>query len=48
MSTFTEDQIQQLAHELNQSEKSRQQIEHFSKRFPGMRWKTATASTAPG
>ena len=28
--------IQQLAHELNQSEKSRVQIEHFSKRYPGM------------
>ena len=36
MSVFTEDQIQQLAHELNQSEKSRTQIEHFSKRFAGM------------
>ena len=36
MSVFTEDQIQQLAHELNQSEKSRTQIEHFSKRFTGM------------
>jgi 2-oxo-hept-3-ene-1,7-dioate hydratase len=28
--------IQQLAQELNQSEKSRVQIEHFSKRYPGM------------
>ena len=28
--------IQQLAAELNQSEKSRVQVEHFSKRFPGM------------
>ncbi len=28
--------IRQLAHELNQSEKSRIQIEHFSKRFPGI------------
>ena len=28
--------IQQLARELNQSEKSRVQIEHFSKRYPGM------------
>ena len=36
MSVFTEDQIQQLAQELNQSEKTRTQIEHFSKRFPGM------------
>ena len=36
MSVFTEVQIQQLAHELNQSEKSRTQIEHFSKRFAGM------------
>ena len=36
MSVFSEEQIQQLAHELNQSEKSRVQIEHFSKRFPGM------------
>jgi 2-oxo-hept-3-ene-1,7-dioate hydratase len=36
MSVFTEDQIQQLAQELNESEKSRVQIEHFSKRFPGM------------
>ena len=36
MSVFTEDQIQQLARELNQSEKSRVQIEHFSKRYPGM------------
>ena len=36
MSVFTDAQIQQLAQELNQSEKSRVQIEHFSKRFPGM------------
>ena len=36
MSVFSEEQIQQLAHELNQSEKSRVQIEHFSKRYPGM------------
>ena len=28
--------IQQLAHELDASEKSRVQVEHFSKRFPGM------------
>ncbi len=33
---FTQDLIQQLAAELNQAEKSRQQLEHFSKRFPGM------------
>ncbi len=33
---FDDALIQQLAHELNQSEKSRVQIEHFSKRFPGM------------
>ena len=33
---FDEALIQQLAHELHQSEKSRVQIEHFSKRFPGM------------
>ena len=36
MSVFTEAQIQQLAAELHQSEKSRVQIEHFSKRHPGM------------
>src|SRR5574343_310290 len=36
MSVFTEGQIRQLAQELDQSEKSRVQIEHFSKRFPGM------------
>ena len=36
MSVFTHDQIHQLAQELNQSEKSRTQIEHFSKRYPGM------------
>ncbi|MFZ3118029.1 MAG: 2-oxo-hepta-3-ene-1,7-dioic acid hydratase [Variovorax sp.] len=34
--SFTSDQIAQLARELNESEKSRVQIEHFSKRFPGM------------
>ena len=33
---FDDALIQQLAQELNQSEKSRTQIEHFSKRFPGM------------
>ena len=36
MSVFTDDQIEQLARELHQSEKTRVQIEHFSKRFPGM------------
>ncbi|MEJ8815842.1 2-oxo-hept-4-ene-1,7-dioate hydratase [Variovorax ureilyticus] len=34
--TFTTEQIAQLARELQESEKSRVQIEHFSKRFPGM------------
>ena len=33
---FAPDQVAQLAAELNQSEKSRVQVEHFSKRFPGM------------
>ena len=33
---LTDDQIQQLADELHQSETSRVQVEHFSKRFPGM------------
>ena len=33
---FDDTLIQQLAHELDQSEKSRVQIEHFSKRFPAM------------
>jgi len=33
---FDEALIQQLAHEQNQAEKSRVQIEHFSKRFAGM------------
>ena len=33
---FDDALIQQLAHELHQSEKSRVQIEHFSKRYPGM------------
>jgi 2-oxo-hept-3-ene-1,7-dioate hydratase len=33
---FTQDLIQQLAAELHESEKSRVQLEHFSKRFPGM------------
>lgn len=33
---FDENLIQQLAAELHQSEKTRTQIEHFSKRFPGM------------
>lgn len=34
--TFSSGTIQQLARELNESERSRQQVEHFSKRFPGM------------
>jgi 2-oxo-hept-3-ene-1,7-dioate hydratase len=34
--TFSPDTIQQLARELNESERSRQQVEHFSKRYPGM------------
>ena len=34
--TFPQDLIQQLARELQGSEKSRVQVEHFSKRFPGM------------
>lgn len=33
---FSAELLTQLAHELDRSEKSRQQIEHFSKRFPGM------------
>jgi 2-oxo-hept-3-ene-1,7-dioate hydratase len=33
---FSQDLIHQLAAELHQSEKSRVQVEHFSKRFPGM------------
>ena len=33
---FDDALIQQLALELHQSEKSRVQVEHFSKRFPGM------------
>ncbi|MDD0840361.1 2-oxo-hepta-3-ene-1,7-dioic acid hydratase [Curvibacter sp. HBC61] len=33
---FTPEQIAALAAELDQAEKSRQQVEHFSKRFPGM------------
>ncbi len=36
MSVLTELQIQQLAAELHQAEKTRTQIEHFSKRFAGM------------
>ncbi|HTH80010.1 MAG TPA: 2-oxo-hepta-3-ene-1,7-dioic acid hydratase [Ramlibacter sp.] len=34
--SFTQDLIQQLARELDESEKSRVQVEHFSKRFAGM------------
>ncbi|HYF19360.1 MAG TPA: 2-oxo-hepta-3-ene-1,7-dioic acid hydratase, partial [Ramlibacter sp.] len=33
---LTPEQITELAAELHQSEKSRVQVEHFSKRFPGM------------
>ena len=33
---FSDDLIQRLAAELHESEKSRVQVEHFSKRFPGM------------
>ena len=33
---LTDDQIQHLAAELHASEQSRVQVEHFSKRFPGM------------
>ena len=34
--TLPQDLIQQLARELDDSERSRVQVEHFSKRFPGM------------
>ena len=33
---LTDEQIQTLAAELAQSEKTREPVEHFSKRFPGM------------
>ena len=33
---FNQELIQQLADELDASERTRVQIEHFSKRFPGM------------
>ena len=33
---FPEDLIQQLARELHDAERTRTQVEHFSKRFPGM------------
>lgn len=33
---FSDELISRLAQELDASEKSRQQVEHFSKRFPGM------------
>ncbi|MDO8778266.1 MAG: 2-oxo-hepta-3-ene-1,7-dioic acid hydratase [Burkholderiaceae bacterium] len=33
---FDKEKIQQLATELNESERSRKQVEHFSKRFPEM------------
>jgi len=34
--TFTPEQVQSLARELHESERSRVQVEHFSKRHPGM------------
>jgi 2-oxo-hept-3-ene-1,7-dioate hydratase len=34
--TFPADTVAQLARELHESERSRVQVEHFSKRFPGM------------
>ena len=34
--SFSPDHIQALARELNDSERTRVQVEHFSKRFPGM------------
>src|SRR6476469_5255097 len=34
--TFAKELIEALARELHESEKSRVQVEHFSKRFPGM------------
>ena len=34
--SFPQDLIEQLARELNESERSRVQVEHFSRRFPGM------------
>lgn len=34
--SFSQDLIAQLARELDESERSRAQVEHFSKRFPGM------------
>ena len=33
---FTQELLTQLAQELDRSEKTRVQVEHFSKRFPGM------------
>ena len=33
---FSETLISQLAAELQQAEQSRMQVEHFSRRFPGM------------
>ena len=33
---FTTELIEQLAAELQQAEQTRTQVEHFSKRFPGM------------
>jgi 2-oxo-hept-3-ene-1,7-dioate hydratase len=34
--SFSPEQVQALARELHESERSRVQVEHFSKRFPGM------------
>ncbi|MEJ6021234.1 2-oxo-hept-4-ene-1,7-dioate hydratase [Ramlibacter sp. PS4R-6] len=34
--SFTQEQVQALARELHESERTRVQVEHFSKRFPGM------------
>jgi len=34
--SFSPETIQQLARELHESERTRKQVEHFSKRFPGM------------
>lgn len=40
--------IQQLAAELDQSKRSRVQVEHFSKRHPGMTIEDGSPSRAPG
>ena len=36
MSALTPEQLQTLAHELDQAQRTRTQVRHFSKRFPGM------------